>query len=76
MSQLYINQDYQEPPTNAATALGPNHLIVDEEQWKHFLTKIRSSASNRLTFIGGIYILIGILSIGLEFELLFGTNIW
>ncbi len=76
MNQLYVNQEYQEPPTNAANALGPNHLDADEQYWKHLLTNIRSSAANRLTFIGAIYVLLGLLSIGLEFALLYGTETW
>jgi hypothetical protein len=59
---------------NMPTSPIPNSFNAAEQHWKHFLTNIPPSVTKRLTFIGVIYILIGILSIALELELFFGLN--
>lgn len=75
MSRLRINEQYEEPAANLANAPRRNHLDADEEEWKYFLTTIRPSAARRLTCIGVVYILIGLLNIGSELAIYFATDI-
>jgi len=59
-----------EPTINFSTTSVLTSINSGEQQWKHFLTNISPFTSNRLTFIVFFYILIGILSIGLDIKLL------
>lgn len=66
MSQTYINPQHQEPNPPQF----PTPLHASERKWQHLLSDIRPSAAKRLALIGNFYIFLGLLSIGLEAELL------
>lgn len=71
MNPVYVNPQYAD--TANPSPLHPIH--AGELPWQHLLTNIRPSASIRLSFIGSLYIFLGLVSIGAELELLFDLNV-
>ncbi len=62
---------HQRPMVNQMTPSVSPPPSGNDQSWRHFLTNIPRDVSNKLTIIGVLYIIVGLLNIILELVLIF-----